>query len=110
MDNGRPVQFSSCSDLNENKRKKGGTGMEYRALLDQCYRTVDPIRRQRDFSAVSDNEAVGMAIGFVGPLEWRYGISLRAVARKENGTPTMVIFEDGRRVEKSIDPITLRSA
>jgi len=85
--------------------------MEYRALIHQQYRTADPIPRFEDFEAATDEEAVGKAIKLADPngLGFRYGMSLRAVAHKESGTPRTVIFEDGQWVTKPIDPVTMRS-
>lgn len=85
--------------------------MEYRALIHQQYRTADPVPRFEDFDAATDEEAVGKALKLADPngLGFRYGISLRAVACKENGKPRRVIFEDGRWVMKPIDSVTLRS-
>lgn len=92
------------------RREKEGA-MEYRALIHQQYRTADPVPRFEDFEAASDEEAVGKALKLSDPngLGFRYGMTLHAVARKENGRPDTVIFEDCKWVTKPIDPVTLRS-
>lgn len=76
--------------------------MQYRALFLQQYRTVDPVPRPQDFEAANDDEAVGKALGLATDLDARYGKWLHGVARLEEGKPTTLIFENGKRVEKPI--------